>query len=103
MRLLKPPLKAIAAGGEKVAGPSVEAHAVNKVSRALRGFEVVFAAGVVGIANAAIAVAVVDGVLAPDLALANMNPFIAGEQPLVFRIHEACYEALGAIAAADHL
>ena len=69
-------LETVAARGEKVAGPAVEADAVDEVGRALRGFEVVLAAGVVGIADAAVAIAVVDGVLAPDLALADVDALV---------------------------
>ena len=96
-------LKAFAARGEKVAGPAVEADAVDEILLALRGFEVVLAAGIVGIADAAVAIAVVDAVLAPDLSLANVDAFIGSEKALVLRIHETGDEALRTIAAADHV
>ena len=85
--------KALAAGGEKVAGPAVEADAVDEVGGALGGFEVVFAARVVGIADAAVAVAVVDAVLAPDLALADVDALFGGEVALVLGIQVSGDEA----------
>ena len=103
MRLLKPPSKAPTSRGKKVAGPAVEADAVDEVGWALRGFQVVLAAGVVGIADAAVAIAVVDAVLAPDLSLADVDAFFGGEVSLVLRVHEAGDEALRAVFAADHL
>ena len=93
--------EAVAAGGEEVAGPAIEADAIDEISGTLGWLEVVFTAGVVGVADAAVAVAVVDAVLAPDLALADVNAFVSGEEALIFRIHESGDEGLGAITAAD--
>ena len=69
-------LKAFAPSREKIARPSIEANAVNKIRRTLRGLEVVLAARIIGIADAAVAIAIVDAVLAPDLALAHMNALV---------------------------
>jgi hypothetical protein len=77
--------------------------AVDKIRWSLRGLQVVLAAGVVGIADASVTIAVIDPVLAPDLALANVNTFICGEEALILCIHETGYEALRAIAAANRL
>src|ERR1700685_2472000 len=66
-------LKAVAPRCEKIAGPAVEADTVDEVRWTLGGFEIVLAARVIGIADASVAIAVVDRVLAPDLALAYMN------------------------------
>ena len=96
-------LEAVAAGGEEVAGPAVEADAVDEVGGALGGLEVVLAAGVVGVADAAVAVAVVDAVLAPDLALADVDAFFGGEEVLVFCVHEAGDEGLWAVVVAYHV
>jgi hypothetical protein len=60
----------------------------------------VLAAGVIGIADTAVAVAVVDAVLAPDLALANMDALFGGKEALVFRIHKACNQAVRTISVA---
>src|SRR5437879_13136718 len=53
-------LEALPPGGQEVAGPAVETHAVDEIGGALRGLEVVLAAWVVGVADAAVTVAVVD-------------------------------------------
>ena len=95
-------LEALPSRCEKVAGPAVEADAVDEVGWPLGGFQVVLAAGIVGIADAAVAVAVVDAVLAPDLPLADMDALFGGEVSLVLGIHKACHQALRAIFAADH-
>lgn len=60
------------------------------------------AAGIIGVADAAVAIAVVDAVLAPDLSLADVDALFGCEVSLVLRIHEARYEALRSICAADH-
>ena len=85
-------LEAVAPRGEKVAGPAVEADAVDEVGRALGRLQIVFAAGIVGIADAAVTIAVVDAVLAPDLSLAHVDSLIGGKQPLVLGIHEAGHQ-----------
>ena len=102
MTAVEPSLKALATGCQKIARPTVEADAVDKIRRALGRFQVVLATGVVGIADAAVAVAVVDAVLAPDLALANMNALFGGEEALVLRIHKARDQALRTISVAHH-
>ena len=61
------------------------------------------AAGIVGVANAAFAIAIVDAVLAPDLTLADMNAFFGREEALIFRIHKSGDEGLRTIAIADHV
>ena len=61
-----------------------------------------FAAGIVGIADATVAIAVVDAVLAPDLALANVNALFRGEIALALCVHKSCDQALWAISVADH-
>ena len=77
MRLLNPPLKPSRRAERKSqVHPSRQTQSI-KSAVALRGFEVVLAAGVVGVADAAVAVAVIDAVLAPDLSLAHVNAFIA--------------------------
>ena len=91
----------LATGRKEVAGPAVEADAVDEVGGALRGFEVVLAAGVVGVTDAAVAVAVVDAVLAPDLSLADVNAFVVGEVALVLGVHKAGDEALRTVVSAD--
>ena len=96
-------VKAVAARGEKVAGPAVEADAVDEIGGTLRRFEIVLAAGVVRIADAAVAIAVIDAVLAPDLALADMNVFLGGEEALILCIHKAGDQRLRAIAVAHHV
>ena len=95
-------LKAFASRREKIAGPSVETDAVDKVRLTLRWLQVMFAAGIVGVADAAVAVAIVDAVLAPNLPLANVNAFFGGEVVLIFRIHEPRNNALRAIVVAHH-
>ena len=87
---------------QKIAGPAVEAHTVDKIRRTLGGLQIVLAARVIGIANATIAIAVIYPVLAPDLALAHMNALFYREEPLIFCIHEARHEALRAITVTDH-
>src|SRR5690348_66597 len=62
-------LKSFAAGGEKIAGPAVEADTVDEIGWALRGLQIVLAARVIGVADTPVAIAVVDAVLAPDLSL----------------------------------
>ena len=71
--------KALAPRGEKVTGPAIEADTVDEVRRTLGWFQIVLAAGVVRIADAAVAVAMIDAVLAPDLALADVNSLLRGE------------------------
>ena len=61
------------------------------------------AAGIVGVADAAVAIAVVDAVLAPDLTLADVNAFFSREEALIFRIHKTGDQGLRAIAVADHV
>src|SRR5258708_4874031 len=99
---VEPTLKALATGCQKIARPTVEADAVDKIRCSLGRFQVVLAARVIGIADSAVAVAVVDAVLAPDLALAHMNAFFSGEKVLVLRIHKACDQALRTISVAHH-
>ncbi len=60
------------------------------------------AAGVIRIAEATIAVAVIDSVLAPDLPLADMNALFGGEEPLILCIHKTGNDALRTIPSADH-
>src|SRR5215475_12798512 len=71
-------LKSLATGCKKVAGPAVQADAIDKIGGPLSWFQIMLTAGIVGIADAAIAIAVVDSVLAPDLSLAYMNALFSG-------------------------
>ena len=73
---IKPSFKAVATGRKKIARPAVEAYTIDEVRCALSRLQVVLEAGVIGIADATVAIAVVDAMLAPDLALANMNALI---------------------------
>ncbi len=96
-------LKALSPRGEKVAGPAVEADAVDEVGGPLGGLQIVLAAGIVGVADAAVAIPVVDAVLAPDLSLADVDALFGCQVALVLGIHEASDEALRTVAAADHV
>jgi xanthine dehydrogenase YagT iron-sulfur-binding subunit len=93
--------EAVAAGGEEVAGPAVEADGVDEVGGGLGGLEVMLAGRVVGVADAAVAVAVVDAMLGPDLSLADVDGVVAGEVEHVLGVHVAGDEGLGAVVVAD--
>src|ERR1035441_2518777 len=86
---VEPALKSLAARGEEVAGPPIKANAIDEVRGALCGFQIMFVAGVVGIANAAISVSIVDAMLAPDLTLTDMNAFVCSQKSLILSVHEA--------------
>src|SRR6202034_2188969 len=94
--------EALAPRGEKVAGPAIQADAVDEVRRALGRLEIVLAAGIVRIADAAVTVAMIDAVLAPDLALADVNSLLRGEIALAVCIEKARDQRLRAISIADH-
>src|ERR1700761_3061311 len=55
---VEPSLKALATGCQKVARPTVEADAVDKIRCALSRFQIVLAARVIGIADTAVAITV---------------------------------------------
>ncbi len=99
---VEPSLKAVATGCQKIARPPVEADAVDKIRGSMGRFQVVLATGVIGIADAAVAIAVIDAVLTPDLTLAYVNALFGGEEALVLRIHKACDQTLRTISVAHH-
>lgn len=102
-RLLKPPVCPGATGVEEVHGPAVEVDAVDLVFLALSRFQEVFARRVVGVGDGAVTVAVVDGVLAPDVPLADVDAFGFGEITQVLGGEEAGDHAARPIAVAHHL
>src|SRR5215475_13900803 len=71
-------LKSLATGCKKIAGPAIQADAIDKIGGPLSWFQIMLTAGIVGITDAAVAIAVVDAVLAPDLSLAYMNALFSG-------------------------
>src|ERR1700744_825879 len=99
---IEPSLKAVTTRCQKFTCPPVEADAINKICWALSRLQVVFATGVIGIADAAVAIAIVDAVLVPDLTLANMNAFLGGEETLILRIHKSCDQTLWTISVSHH-
>ena len=67
------------ARAEEIDRPAVEVHAVDEVLLAAGRFAEVFAGRIVGITDRAFAVAVIDRILTPDIALADMNALIFRE------------------------
>ncbi|MCK7540111.1 MAG: hypothetical protein MZV63_58995 [Marinilabiliales bacterium] len=97
------PILALAPGGQEIAGPAVQVDAVDEILRALGRLAEVLGRRIVGIGDRAFAVLVVDGVLAPDVPLANADPLLLGQILLVGRGQEAGDHALGPEAAAHDL
>src|SRR5262249_4536778 len=93
-------MDALAPRGEEIARPAIETHAIDEIGRAACGLEIMLPAWIIGVAYAAVAIAIVDAVLTPDLPLAHMDPLVIGEQPLILGVHEAGHQGLRAIAAA---
>ena len=73
------PILALAPGGQEIAGPAVQVDAVDEVLRALGRLAEVLGRRIVGIADRALAVLVVDGELAPDVPLTNADPLLLGQ------------------------
>ncbi len=96
-------LRAGNAGAEEIDRPAVEVDAVDEVLLAPGGFAEMLARRVVGIADRAVAVAVVDRVLAPDVALADVDALLLGEVAQVLGGEKSGDHALRPVAAADHL
>lgn len=100
---VEPAFEAIATSCKEVTGPAIQAHAIDGIVSALSRLEIVFPTGIVRIADSAVTVTIVDPMLAPDLPLAHVNALIAGQQSLVFCIHESSDQALRTITTPDHV
>jgi hypothetical protein len=90
------------AGAQEIDRPAVEVDDVDEVVLAAGGFAEVLARRVVGVADGPFAIAVIDGILAPDVALADMDAFLFGEVAQVVRGEETGDDAFRPVAAADH-
>jgi hypothetical protein len=90
-----------AAGGEEVHGPAVQVHAVDEIGTARGRFAEVLARWVVGVTDGTIAVLIIDGVLAPDVALAHVDALVFGQVTQVRGSQEAGDHRARAVAASD--
>ena len=64
-------------GVQEINGPAIEIDTIDQVLFTLGGFAEMFARRVIRIGYRALAVTVVDRILAPDIALANVNAFLS--------------------------
>ena len=96
-------IESVTPRAQEITGPSVQGHTINEVGLALRGFARVLAARIIGVTDGAVAVPVVDAVLAPDRALADMDALLFGQIAQVLGGQETGHQALGFVAVANHV
>lgn len=89
------------AGAEEIDRPAVEVDDVDEVIGASCWFTEVFARRIVGIADRTFAIAVVHGILAPDVALADVDVFLFREVAEVVGGEESGDDAFRPVAVAD--
>ena len=92
----------LAAGGQKIARPAVEADAVDEILRLLRRLAIVFPAWIIGIGDGAIPIPTVNAVLTPDGALGDMDVLLLGEIAQVLGGQESADHTFGPVPAAHH-
>ena len=96
------PGRALSSGREEIHGPAIEVHTIDKILLPLGWFAEMVRRRIVGIGNRSIPILVIDGILAPDISLANVNSLLPGKVFLVLCRKETGHYAQRTIAIAHH-